>query len=231
MKTITLPELNFLELLYFFGPKVFFALLCGGLVGLERELKNKAAGIKTNILICLGAAIYTSTSILIWNSFHLNGYTGDPARVIAQIVSGIGFLGGGAIIQSRGTVLGLTTAANIWVVAAIGICVGVGYGDIALGISVLVVLILVGVTYLEENMLERTHLFMCEIMVNDANEQIRKNINLFLEDNDLILEDFDSTRKGEDIFFKLNYRGQRKDHKKFIFDLWGLPGIREVKLK
>src|SRR5689334_5071130 len=109
---------TFLELLQFFGPKVLFSVLCGGLIGLERELKNKPAGIKTNILMCLGATLYTSTSVLISSIHAASGHYGDPGRLAAQIVSGIGFLGGGTIIQARGTVLGLTTAATIWTVAA-----------------------------------------------------------------------------------------------------------------
>src|SRR5947209_102780 len=129
---------GFLQLMSYFAPRVFFAVLCGGLVGLERELKNKPAGIKTNILICLGSALYTSVSVLLSTRLSDSNHFGDPARVAAQIVSGIGFLGGGTIIQSRGTVLGLTTAATIWVVAAIGICVGIGHADIAVASSIVV---------------------------------------------------------------------------------------------
>src|SRR3954468_9689037 len=98
---------SFLELSHYFLPKMFFAILCGGIVGLERELKNKPAGIKTNILICLGSALYTSVSILMSTTISNTDHFGDPARVAAQIVSGIGFLGGGTIIQARGTILGL----------------------------------------------------------------------------------------------------------------------------
>src|SRR4051794_37763412 len=94
---------TFPQLIHYFGPGVIFSILCGGLIGLERELKSKPAGIKTNMLICLGSALYTSVSILI-TLMGPGGETmhGDPGRVAAQIVSGIGFLGGGTIIQSRG---------------------------------------------------------------------------------------------------------------------------------
>jgi putative Mg2+ transporter-C (MgtC) family protein len=106
------------------GIQVITALLMGGLVGMDREAKLKAAGLKTNILICIGATLYTTISML--NSQHATGMV-DPNRVAAQIVSGIGFLGAGAIMQSRGSVFGLTTAATIWVVAAIGYTIGAGY--------------------------------------------------------------------------------------------------------
>src|SRR3954470_18547453 len=98
---------SFVQLLHFFGPRILFAVLCGGLIGLERELKNKPAGIKTNILICLGSALYTCVSILISQVNASTDHFGDPARIAAQIVAGIGFLGGGTIIQARGTILGL----------------------------------------------------------------------------------------------------------------------------
>lgn len=107
------------------GIQVLTAVLLGSIVGYDREKKMKAAGLKTNILICLGATLYTTISLL-----NIHGFaTGpiDPNRVGAQIVSGIGFLGAGAIIQGRGNVIGMTTAATIWVVAAIGYTIGIGY--------------------------------------------------------------------------------------------------------
>jgi putative Mg2+ transporter-C (MgtC) family protein len=129
MFTVPSGDWSLLQLIQFFGPRIFFAILCGGIIGLERELKNKPAGLKTNIMICLGAALYSSVSVLnsLANSAH--GYYGDPSRISAQIVSGIGFLGGGTIIQARGTILGLTTAATIWIVAAIGICISPGWNE------------------------------------------------------------------------------------------------------
>ncbi len=105
------------------GLEVIMATLLGGIVGLDREKKFKSAGMKTHILICLGSTLYTAMSVL--NAELVP--TADPSRISAQIVSGIGFLGAGAIIQSNKSVFGLTTAATIWVVAAIGVAVGSGY--------------------------------------------------------------------------------------------------------
>jgi putative Mg2+ transporter-C (MgtC) family protein len=146
-----MPDPIFIELL---GPVNFYlgmglqivtALFLGGLVGLDRERKMKSAGIKTNILICLGACLYTSVSLL----NIPEGSIADPNRIAAQIVSGIGFLGAGAIIQSRGHVVGLTTAATIWVVAAIGLTIGSGYPFVAIlfTLTILVVLKLLNPIY------------------------------------------------------------------------------------
>ncbi|MBT7608818.1 MAG: MgtC/SapB family protein [Bacteriovoracaceae bacterium] len=107
----------------------FSALFLGGLIGFDRERKLKPAGIKTNILICIGSTLYTVISILIQRK--LGNTMADVTRISAQIVTGIGFLGAGAIIQSRGGVKGLTTAATIWVVAAIGCTIGAGFLIIA----------------------------------------------------------------------------------------------------
>jgi putative Mg2+ transporter-C (MgtC) family protein len=102
------------------------AALCGGLIGVERELRNKPAGFRTNILICVGASIYMSIGLLIPADESV-----DPTRIAAQVVTGIGFLGAGCIIQSGNDVRGLTSAATIWVVASIGIVAGAGYPVLA----------------------------------------------------------------------------------------------------
>ena len=112
------------------------AAVCGGLIGIERELRNKPAGFRTNILICLGAAIYMSVGLLIPSDDV------DPTRIAAQVVTGIGFLGAGCIIQSGNDVRGLTSAATIWVVASIGIVAGAGYPVLATIASLIVVVTL-----------------------------------------------------------------------------------------
>lgn len=121
------------------GIQIIFAVCLGGLVGYDREVKMKAAGFKTNIMICIGATLYTTMSAI---SLTNASSVIDPNRVAAQIVSGIGFLGAGAIIQGRGSVTGLTTAATIWVVAAIGYTIGIGYPLVATLFSLTVLAVL-----------------------------------------------------------------------------------------
>ncbi len=116
--------------------RLSLAVVLGGAVGLERELQRKAAGLRTNILICVGAALFTELSIA------MSSASGDPARIAAQIVTGVGFLGAGTIIQARGIVTGLTTAATMWLVAAIGMAVGFGALLEATGATLLVLLVL-----------------------------------------------------------------------------------------
>jgi putative Mg2+ transporter-C (MgtC) family protein len=130
------------------------AALCGALIGLERELKGKPAGFRTNILICLGAAMYMAVGLLVVGAGGQS--TSDPARIAAQVVTGIGFIGAGCIIQQRGRVVGLTTAATIWVVAAIGIIAGAGFPILAFIAAAMVLITLIVLGAVEERFLDRT---------------------------------------------------------------------------
>jgi len=134
--------------------KLVAAAALGGVVGLERELSGKASGLRTTILICVGAALFTHLSIVIGQvSLSAAGMPyGDVTRIAAQIVTGIGFLGAGAILHERGSVVGLTTAATIWVVAAIGMAAGSGAYVAAVATTVLVCLVLIGLRPVERGL-------------------------------------------------------------------------------
>ncbi|MEZ4322782.1 MAG: MgtC/SapB family protein [Myxococcota bacterium] len=121
--------------------ELVIATLLGGLIGLEREVSGKPAGLRTNILICVGATLITDLSVDMARLIADNARA-DASRLAAQIVSGIGFLGAGTIIQSRGNVTGLTSAATLWVVAAIGIAVGSRHIVEAVGTCFLVLVVL-----------------------------------------------------------------------------------------
>jgi len=107
--------------IYIIG-KLLLAALLGGAVGLERELSRKPAGLRTNMLICLGAALFTLISTESTRAFG----AGDPTRIAAQIIPGIGFIGAGVVIREKGAIIGITSAATIFVVASIGMAVGSG---------------------------------------------------------------------------------------------------------
>lgn len=124
--------------------KLFVAVLIGGGVGLERELKGKPAGLRTNILICVGSALLMDLALRITET-----HGGDPTRIASQVVTGIGFLGAGTILHTRGQITGLTSAATIWVVAALGLTIGAGYFVEALGSSLTVMIVLVGLGWVE----------------------------------------------------------------------------------
>jgi putative Mg2+ transporter-C (MgtC) family protein len=123
------------------APDVVWRLLLsaglGAVIGLEREYRRKPAGLRTNILIAIGSALFTVLSL------SMTASTGDPGRVAGQIVTGIGFLGGGAILRNRDTVHGMTTAATIWVNAAIGVACGTGQYALATMTTALTLVVLV----------------------------------------------------------------------------------------
>jgi putative Mg2+ transporter-C (MgtC) family protein len=122
---------------------ILLSVCCGAVIGLERELKHKPAGLRTNVLICLGAAIFTIISE------RMAGGQDSITRIAAQIVTGVGFLGAGAVIQDRGGVHGLTTAATIWLVASIGMACGARLYYLALISTVLAIGVLLGLAQVD----------------------------------------------------------------------------------
>ena len=118
-------------------------LAAGSIVGLERQLRGKPAGIRTSILITLGTYLFVALSA------PLNNSGTDPSRIIGQVATGIGFLGAGVMLTRDGIVVGVTSAATIWVLAAIGVAIGLGHFQTGIWLSVLVVFVLTGVDMLE----------------------------------------------------------------------------------
>ena len=122
------------------------ALLCGTIVGIERQARGKPAGVRTSILICVGTSIFVHLGRVTAGEF------GDPVRVLGQLVTGVGFLGAGVIMARESTVTGVTTAAVIWVLAAIGSTIGLGHYPGALALALLTVAVLTGVEFLESSL-------------------------------------------------------------------------------
>jgi len=174
------------------GIKLLVAMLCSGAIGLERELSRKPAGLRTNVLIGMGAALFMITSREISGGV---AYT-DPARLVAQVVSGIGFIGAGVILQSRGSVIGLTTAATIFVVTAVGIAIGEGMFGPAILATVLIIFVLVLLRHAERAILLRRRMYRYTFKTNDPATTLARLLDL-LEKEGLRLEDFDVREIGE----------------------------------
>lgn len=131
--------MNELSILISIVPKIIVATVCGFIIGYERELKNKVAGIRTHILVCVGVCIFTIISFLLGKQFNV-----DPTRIIGQIVTGIGFLGAGVIFKQDDKIVGVTSASFIWLISAIGVMIGIGY----IWIGLILTLGLLGITSL-----------------------------------------------------------------------------------
>lgn len=166
--------------------KLILAMFCGGAIGFERELNRKPAGLRTNVLICFGAALYMIVSR------HISGgaaYT-DPARLAAQVVAGIGFLGAGVILQARGSISGLTTAATIFVVGAVGISIGEGLFALAVFSTVLVILVLVLLRKLERAVVKKRRLFHYSFKTPEGAPSLEKLVAI-LDSQRLRLEEYE----------------------------------------
>ncbi|OIO47249.1 MAG: hypothetical protein AUJ31_00135 [Parcubacteria group bacterium CG1_02_39_15] len=131
--------------------QLLLATSLGALIGLEREYKGKGAGLQTYSLVALGACLFTIISFELFDFFSVkSGVTFDPSRVIQAIAVGIGFIGAGVIFRQAGGILGLTTAAGLWVAAAIGIAAGAKFYLLAIFATLLTIIILSGLGLLEE---------------------------------------------------------------------------------
>lgn len=123
--------------------RLLLVLVLAGAVGVERELRDQDAGLRTHMLVGVGAALFVIAGNYAWTELVFGSESGiilDPSRVVAYVVTGVGFLGAGAILKGNGSVRGLTTAASLWVVAAVGVVVGAG--EYALGVTATLILIL-----------------------------------------------------------------------------------------
>ena len=127
-----------IELIKFLLPKITTATFCGLIIGWEREIKNKVAGIRTHIIVCVGACLFTSTGFMFGPEYHI-----DPTRIIGQIVTGVGFLGAGVIFKNDDKVVGVTSAAFIWLISSIGVLIGMNYllPSVVFTIGLLIVLL------------------------------------------------------------------------------------------
>ena len=149
--------------------RVISALLLGFAIGLEREMTNKYAGLRTNILVCLGACVFTIISIYGFPAITVTDAefgTRDTARVAAQVVTGIGFIGGGTVLRHGATVFGLTTAATLFMSAAIGMACGAGMFDLALIATIVSIITLVSIRFFEKNVLSTKNTKRLKIIIN-----------------------------------------------------------------
>ncbi len=159
--------------------KLLVAFCLGTAIGLEREISDKPAGLRTNVLICLGSTLFT----LLSTKWEAMGGVRD-AHVAAQIVTGIGFIGAGSIMREGEHVTGLTTAATIWMVAAIGMAVGMGYGHLAAAATITALVVQVGLTRMDMlvDLMRRRHTFR---IISDPDEHAIDTIARILKTNEI----------------------------------------------
>ncbi len=170
------------------------AAILGGLIGLERERNNQPAGLRTHIILCLGSALIMEISIRI----AAGNPAYDPGRIAAQVVSGIGFLGAGAILRMGASVRGLTTAASIWTTSAIGLAVGAGYHLEAFSVVIIMLLSLSVLKRLSRKLSGRQRFKLVDLMVHEADEEeIFQEIEEILSDERCNIREMDVKKEAD----------------------------------
>lgn len=213
--------------------RMLCAMVVGTIIGIEREYTHRPAGLRTHILVALGACAVMITGQLIFSQYRPLGGTSDPARLAAQVISGVGFLGAGTIMREGVNVKGLTTAASLWAVACLGIAAGGGYYQVAL---IGMVLMFITLTLLEllQNLLmkgNRRHNKDYEVMADDVSSAINA-INHMAEAcvcriSNIVIEE---AADGFCIHFHAEFGtgGRKKRQQRFMDNLTANESIRSI---
>lgn len=192
--------------------RLILAAILGGLIGLEREFKHRAAGLRTNMFICFGAAMFTLLSQ------RLAGVPSDSARIAAQIIPGIGFIGAGSILHMRGLTTGLTTAATLFVVASVGMAAGGGLYLTAMFATGLVIVALFALGHFEETF--NIKLLMSSYEVTGASvEEISNEVNRILESHHRMMQNTLSGNTGQHVRLQFDVEGCNHEQKQLLQQL------------
>lgn len=206
--------------------RILLAAVIGGVVGWERELHGQVAGLRTHIIVAVGSALASVLSIL------MAGNGNDPARIAAQVISGIGFLGGGAILHYGTGVKGLTTAASLWTVAIIGLAMGAGYLLIG-GVTGLIILITLSLLNQFENRF--IHAYKIKTAFINANERpnIQEEIKKVVQDNVLAIVSTSIEKQLSDQRIRMEFvtkMANEEDGERLINALSSVKGIKTIKI-
>ena len=211
--------------------RLCLAAALGALIGLERESSGKPAGFRTNLLICLGAALITELSRAVaLEPGSTTGFRSDPGRIAAQIVSGIGFLGAGTIMKARGEVTGLTTAATLWVVAGIGMAVGAGAYVLALLATGIVVFALFALARIESRMIRHRAADRTVEVVLGAEDVTVGRLEELLAAGSLHVHALSVTRSNGGYTATFQTRGSGEKYSALVGRLLAQPGVHRVTL-
>lgn len=192
--------------------KIGLAALLGGVIGAERERTGKWAGLRTHMLIAVGSALLTDISVQVGVRYAQGSAAWDPGRIAAQIVTGVGFIGAGTIIQSRGAVHGLTTAAGLWVASAIGIAAGGGFYAEAILTSLTLLLILTVLRPVEALL----HGGMQHVVLHLGRDQKLSRLLEILEEAEIRTEKISVSQNGEGASLQVRFRGRPEDVQRLI---------------
>lgn len=199
------------------------AVVCGAVIGIERQKAQKPAGLRTLILICLGAAIFAQASII------MAGDRADRTRIAAQVVAGIGFLGAGAIIRERGVVVGVTTGAGIWATAAVGIVAGAGYIAAAIFFSLLIFATLAAARFIDRVVTGACVKRMLHLEYDPTDGRTRLQIQAILDEHIHMDPPRFDEPPGQRGVAHVAYCETHRDHRTCLGDLLAIGGISRIR--
>lgn len=206
--------------------KLVLATALGGLIGFERETSHKPAGFRTNILICIGAAMMMILAELLFPGE--GGNPNETTRIAAAVITGVGFIGAGTIIQARGNVMGLTSAATIWAVAGLGLVIGAGYYIIAIIFSGIVILTLMFFRRIEGRPRDRL-LYRYELKTRAAREVLLNIKKLALHEG-IKFKEITHRKEGTESIISFSFPASEEKEQKFNQSLLNMDGIQEIKI-
>jgi len=206
--------------------KLLLAVALGGLIGLERESSQKPAGFRTNILICVGSAMMMILSGLILQGKEGTG--GDLTRIGAGVITGIGFIGAGTIIQSRGIVVGLTTAATLWAVGGLGIAIGAGHYIPAIIFTAIIILTLVLFRQIEGQYLKKS--IYCYHLKTKYSKDVLINIKKLALHEGIKFRELTLKKEGNLSTVDFSFSSLEEKEQKFNQSLLEIEEIIEIKI-
>ncbi len=215
----------FTDLQWHYLLRLVVAALIGGIIGVDREVRGKPAGMRTNILMCLGSCLIM---ILSTEVARTGGKMADPGRIAAQVVTGIGFLGAGTIIRSRVSVTGITTAATLWFVAALGLVIGYGGYLLALAATFLMLITLTSLRRLEWRISVSRQLYVVYLNVVPAGNSLSLVHHILIR-HGISPDNVNLERDDENVKIKVEYVAPEKRHQRILDAFKELPGV-EVEL-
>lgn len=207
--------------------KLVLAVALGGLVGLERESSHKPAGFRTNILICVGSAMMMILSGLILGESGASGT--DLTRIAAGVITGIGFIGAGTIIQARGSIVGLTTAATLWAMAGLGLVIGAGYYLVAVIFTAIIILTLVIFRHIEDHYLKRS-MFLYHLQAKYSKDLLINIKKLALHEG-FKFDELSLKKEGLSAIVDLSFHATEEKEQRFNQSLLNLAEVLEIKIE
>ena len=209
------------------------AMLVGTLIGLEREFTHRPAGLRTHILVALGACVVSVLGEMLFLHYWTMGATPDPARLSAQVITGVGFLGAGTIMKEGVNVKGLTTAASVWAVACLGIAAGFGYYAVALMGMLFIFVTLTIVEALQHRFIRSGGSEESYVLdTADVSVALTQLYTISQSQNVLLTAlDVRQTEQGHRIHFRATFFGRRhrKHHTRFFTAIVAIPGVSQVR--